>query len=506
MRALCCFLQRSAGRLVFTCLAPVLVVQAAAAAPVAAPKLELFVALDRTFAIYKPVGWQVQTQEYPNGRTVMAVAPLGHAFVQLTLLGTDDRTNDSVQLAATTLKNIRAQNPGLRVAWVRTTADRRRTVVEIDYERPDRTAVRGRQYFLLNFPEARVFGYEIEASRFAAMQPELVSVLANFTVLDPTQFRMPASRDAGVIETALQPRRLQDGSATLQLPADWQMLGAKGAVLTKSRDGNAGFAFSTADFWGASNIPYFDSPQLPGVIHAPYMPPVDALVTLMKRHGSRDFRVLQRASDPARAAAVSAGINRRSDVETALLAFTNESGVRCKGYFEVIGTSPLASGHWGILYFAVWAAEAQFDRYLPMLVQISASFRIDERWAADYIARGIENLKRQMAKTSQMMADTARSARESSLAAFQERARSSDYIDYKRTQTIRGEQEWVSQVEGGALYRSDHWGLSREGERVGEGQPYNYYNYEGGNPRYNEQMTPVDASREVYERVYGTRR
>lgn len=467
-------------------------------------RLELYVAEDRTFALYKPIGWPVQVQQHANGRTVMAVAPRGHAFVQLTLLTTTDRSNDSVRLAAETLKNVGAQIPGLRIAWVRSTPDRRRTVAAIEYEKPDRTPIRGRQYFLVGFPEARVFGYEAEASRFAALQPELVSVLANFTLLDPAQFTVPP-REAPR-EIALQPRRLQDGSASLQLPAGWQMLGAKGSVLARSGDGDTGFAFSTAGFWGPSNIPYFDSSRLQGVIQAPYMPPVDALTTLMGRLGSRDFRILQRARDPARAAAVSAGVNRRSDVETALLTYTNERGVRCKGYFEVIGFSPMPSGQWGILYLGVWSPEAQFEANLPTLARVAASFRVDERWAADYIARGIENLKRQMAKTSQMMADTARSVRESLQAAFQERARSGDYIDYKRTMTIRGEQEWVSQVEGGALYKSDRWGLSREGERIAEGQPYNYYNFEGQNPRYNEQMTPVDASREVFERVFAVPR
>jgi len=65
-----------------------------------------------------------------------------------------------------------------------------------------------------------------------------------------------------------------------------------------------------------------------------------------------------------------------------------------------------------------------------------------------------------------------------------------------------GEQEWLSEVEGGVLYKSDRWGLSRDGERVAEGQPFNYYNYQGDNPRYAERMTPVDATREVYERVF----
>ncbi|MBI4527671.1 MAG: hypothetical protein HY695_28065 [Deltaproteobacteria bacterium] len=58
--------------------------------------LELYVLPDRTFALYKPPGWQVSTQDYPNGRTVMVVAPREHAFAQMTFLKTDDRGNDSV--------------------------------------------------------------------------------------------------------------------------------------------------------------------------------------------------------------------------------------------------------------------------------------------------------------------------------------------------------------------------------------------------------------------------
>src|SRR5674476_318111 len=76
-------------------------------------------------------------------------------------------------------------------------------------------------------------------------------------------------------------------------------------------------------------------------------------------------------------------------------------------------------------------------------------------------------------------ARNAREIRESSMAAYQERQKSMDYIDYKRTGYIRGEQEWLSQAEGGALYKSDHWGLSREGKTVVEGQDFNYYNYKG---------------------------
>jgi hypothetical protein len=409
-----------------------------------------------------------------------------------------------VKFAALTLKNMKPQIPGLKVAWVRSTQDRRRTVVEVAYEQ-NATKVRGRQYYLVNHPEARFFSYQTDAARFAAMQPMLLSVLANMTFLDPLQFKetQKESRTPASLNLTMSQRKLPDRSASMLVPSDWELMGAKGAALSKSPDGNAGFAFSTAEFWGPSNLPYFDSSTLPGVLHYSYRAPVDAMMILMQRFGSSAFQVLQRSRDPARAAGAAAVLKRGVDVETAVMTFTNEHGVRCKGYYDVLGFQPMASGQWSILFYAVWAPEAQFESYLPALVTMSESFRINEQWAAEYIRQGMENLKRAMAKTSRMMAETASAARESSLAAFQERMRSQDYLDYKRTSTIRGEQEWLSQVEGGALYKSDHWGLSREGERVIEGQPYNYYNYEGKNPRYNESMTPVDASREVYESVYG---
>jgi hypothetical protein len=469
------------------------------------PNLELYVSPDRTFALYRPTGWQVSTQEYQNGRMVAVTAPKGADFAQMVFLKSTDNSNNSVKFASLTLKNVRAQKPGLKVIWARSTQKRDRTVVEFEYEQSDKTLIRGRQYFIMSYPKARVFGYETEAARFDKMQPVLLSVLSNFTHLDPTQWKGTEKQGSAPapVNLPMTTRALPDGSASLLVPSGWGLTGAKGTALSKSPDNGAGLAFSTADFYGPSNMPYFDSSKIPGVLHYPYMAPMDAMMIIMQKYGSSRIQVVERNRDPARAAGAAAFLKRKSDVEAAILTFNNENGVRCKGYYDVISFQPMASGQWGILFYAVWAPEAQFDGYLPSLLKMWESYRINEQWASDYIKKGMENLKRMAAKTSQMMADTAKAARESSTAAFQERMRSQDYLDHKRTNVIRGEQDWVSQVEGGAIYKSDHWGLSREGERLIEGQPYNYYNFDGRNPRYNETLTPVDASREVYESVYG---
>jgi hypothetical protein len=83
---------------------------------------------------------------------------------------------------------------------------------------------------------------------------------------------------------------------------------------------------------------------------------------------------------------------------------------------------------------------------------------------------------------------------------YDERQRSSDYIDYQRTNYIRGEQDWISSMEGGAAYHSDSWGTKNltTGDSW-QGQPYNYVNFEGRNPKYNEQLQAID-SRELFQK------
>ena len=67
---------------------------------------------------------------------------------------------------------------------------------------------------------------------------------------------------------------------------------------------------------------------------------------------------------------------------------------------------------------------------------------------------------------------------------------------------MRGEQEWVTGLEGGKIYSSDHWGLSSGGKTIVEGPRFNYYNYHGD---YEHGHIPVDISRKVYEAFKGRR-
>lgn len=482
---------------VFFCASQILFPRAAAGPPPPPSHLEKYKAGDRSYALYKPPGWSVEERAVERGKTVTVSDPAGASFVVMKILKMRDRRENATTHASRTLKDLRSAVSGLNLAWARSTKDRRRAVMEIRYSNARNVPMRGRYYFNAQFPDATVFGYEAPEKEIERLRPTLLSVLTNFTILDPS----------GAAKSPVPPmtqRSAKDGSFTLLVPKGWKMDGAKGQVLCSTPgDGIGGFIFSSIAFWGPSRIPYFDSARIQGVIHSPYVRPVDALILAMRAAGSRNHKVLERASDPARAREASVFLKQEIEIETASISFDSRTGVRCQGYYDVSASRPLPSGQWGINVSGIWAPQKELPDYLPSLVKVAESYRIDERFAAEYVRRGMENLKRLTRETSEKMARSARDIRESSMAAYQERQRSQEYIDYKRTGYIRGEQEWVSQAEGGALYKSDHWGLSREGETVIEGQDYNYYNYKGRNPRYNETMTPVDISREVYESVYG---
>jgi hypothetical protein len=146
-----------------------------------------------------------------------------------------------------------------------------------------------------------------------------------------------------------------------------------------------------------------------------------------------------------------------------------------------------------------WAPASQFARYLFSLLKIAESYRLNEKWAKEYVRQGQERVREMMKKTSSMMSRYAEEMRQSNLASHQNRMRSDDFISYKHSTYMRGEQEWVTQVEGGTMVTTDHWGLSVRGRYAVEGRPFNYYNFQG--EKYG--LIPVDISREVYEKVKG---
>jgi hypothetical protein len=469
--------------------------------------MEKYTSPDGAFALYKPPGWTVEAKESEGGRTVTVCGPGGGSYAVMKTTKIKDPKERATVLASRMVKELAGSAPDLKLLWAKSTEDRRRTVMEIRYTNPRNVPVRRRCYINLRYPDATVFGYEAPEKEIDALRPTLLSVISNFTLLDPSAAAKASGASAKAPKKVEIPpmsqRTAKDGSFHILVPQGWRLEGGKGqALVSTPGDGVAGFASLSSTFWGPSQIG-FDASRIPGAVRSPYLHPAEALILAMRSTGSRNHRIVERKAENEKARQYAAALRTNVEVETVSIVYDSKTGVQCQGFFEVMASRPLPSGQWGILLFGIWAPQKELPAYMPTMTQVADSYRIDQRFAREYIRQGNENLSRLIKRTADTIARTNREISEMQASSARERQRSQDYIDYKRTGVIRGEQEWVSEVEGGALYKSDAWGLSREGERKIEGQDYNYYNYKGQNPRYKEDMTPVDSSREVYESVYG---
>jgi len=450
---------------------------------------------DGAFGLYKPKGWTVKTQQYPNGRMVFTADPQNLSYVSMLFLEKIDPKHDSVTFAGGTLKNVNQQIPSLTIMESRSAADRMRTVVKYQKSGPGNIPIEGRYSFNIKHSTAVVFGYEAPAKHFKEMVPTLLTVISNITVLDPQTYQRLASQRKGA-QSPMPPMKQTsalDGTCTLLVPQGWNLTAAKGRALCTTPDGDTGFIFTLIDFVGKSQIPYFDSSKIPG-LHYEYMPPADALVVASRHTGSTDHRILERHPNPSLA-------TPKNAAEIVLISYTSKNGVTCVGYFDVVGGYPSSTGQWGIIPMGFWAPQNQFSRSLPSLIRIMESFQINQQWAADQVRQGMLRVQELMKKTSSMMSRYAEEMRQSSLASHQNRMKSGDFINYKFSTYMRGEQEWVTGLEGGKIYTTDHHGLSSGGKMLIEGPGFNYYNYQG--EKYGH--IPVDSSREVYEAVKGIR-
>jgi len=452
---------------------------------------EYHVTDDHAFGLYKPKGWTVGTQAYPTGRMVFAADPQGLSYVSLLFLEAIDSGRDSVALAAATVKNVTRQIPSLKIVEARSSADRMRTVVKYQKIGPGNIPIEGKYSFNIRRPTAIVFGYEAPAKRFKDTVPTLLTVLANITILDPQTYQRLASEQKGGGPAMLPMQRAaaSDGTCSLLVPQGWNLAAGRGRALCTAPSEDTGFMFTLVDFVGRSQIPYFDNSRLPG-LHYNYMPPADALVVASRHTGSTNHRILERHPNPSLT-------TPKGSAEIALISYTSKHGVPCVGYFDLVGGYPSAAGQWGLIVMGFWAPQGQFARLLPSLMRIMESFQINEQWAADQVRQGMQRVQELMKQTSSMMSRYAEEMRQTSLAGHQNRMKSGDFISYKFSTYMRGEQEWVTGLEGGKIYTTDHHGLSSGGKLLIEGPGFNYYNYQG--EQYGH--IPVDSSREVFERV-----
>ena len=171
-----------------------------------------------------------------------------------------------------------------------------------------------------------------------------------------------------------------------------------------------------------------------------------------------------------------------------------------KGYTLGISFGSRLDTNWNFRHITVAAPSDRFEDYAPLFGAMLGSYALDEDWVKSYIRQGMERLRQMERETARKVAGNARDIREMMQAAYDESQKSQDYLDYKRTQTIRGEQDWISSMQGGTVNHTDNWGTRNSTtDETWEGQPYDHVRFTGRSPKHNEDMTPID-NRELWEK------
>ncbi len=466
------------------------------AAPPGPPPMQKVVTKSATFVLYAPKGWDVVEGQQPGYRTVAVSAPGGSVEAAL-FHGTSPTGGDVAALTRRFTGGIASRFRDFVITASRISPDRRRAVFDGRFTHP-RLGRREMRAWVSAGADRTFLWESIEAAegRLAAERRLLLTVLANVRVLRGAYGA--GARASAPPPVPLVTYRLTEGSASFKVPRDFRVheLG-RGHFVATDPSGLHSFAVADASFL---------TPRMgvrpAGTIVSPYLEPHRALPFLMSAAGlasdMRADRVFPR-KDLANAMARVYTAGPVSIEE--FLHSSTVKGRRCRGYTFGISFGSRLDTNWSLTHLSVGAPAEEFDRRLPTFVEMLFSYRVDDAWAKQYVANGLARLRQLQQETARIVTRNAQEIRSMMQAAYDERQKSQDYIDYQRTSYIRGTSDWISSTEGGAVYHSDSWGTKNlaTGERW-DGQPYNAVNFEGQSPKHDERLTAID-SRELYEKA-----
>jgi len=459
------------------------------------PSMQKVVTKSATFVLYAPKGWDVVEGQQPGFRTVTVSAPGGTAEAAL-FHGTSPTGNDVPALTRRFAGGIAAHFPDFTITASRVSPDRRRVVFDARFTHP-RLGRREMRAWVSGGAERTFLWESVEAGegRLAAERRLLLTVLSNVRVLR-------GAYDGGApapLLVPLVPYRLAEGSASFEIPRDFRVkeLG-RGHFVAADPTGLHSFAVADANFL---------SPRMgvhpAGTIVSPYLEPHRALPFLMSVTGLAPDMRADRVFPRKDLADAMARVHTSGPVS--IEEFLHSSTVKgrpCRGYTFGISFGSRLDTNWNFTHLSVGAPAEEFDRLLPTFVEMLSSYRVTDAWAKQYVANGLARLRQLQQETARIVTRNAQEIHAMMQAAYDERQKSQDYIDYQRTSYIRGTSDWISSVEGGAVYHSDSWGTKNltTGERW-DGQPYNAVNFDGASPKHDESLTRID-SRELYEKTF----
>lgn len=443
------------------------------------PALKPYVAPSRLFALQLPPDWSVREDSSPGSLRILAQSRDGASFVEFQH---QRGKGDLAKALGAFRAHLARRIPGANLKGVWLSPDRTRATASW-HQGGSGDGCLGTLYAEANSGGFSIQCFGTRESRLDQERPILLNVMASLAFIKGSP-----GQKITFIDPPLVKHTAPDRSASLTIPQDWKFLGGGGKVVAGNERGSAGFIFTS--FQGNPMVPGAHVTQ--GVIGNRYLPPQQAMEAIFRGLGHRNFRVTNSTPDQATMREYQMRFHSRCDAQDMMATWISDKGAACVGAFKVVDSLPSPVGLWNVIVAGVWGPQEDFHRYYPMLEKIGRSFSINGQYAQGYIKAGLENLKRLQQQTMAKMKEL-NDMRAKNQADWEAQQRRKDYMESKWDDYRRGESYWVSELEGGKVYRSDSSGTkdTTTGNYY-EGRPYNYVNFEGQNPHH-----PSETMKEI---------
>ncbi len=461
-----------------------------------APTMVKYISPQGNVVLYKPADWQVKETGDATACDVQVSDPASRFLVRQSL-GINPQGYNLLAMLRALCQPVQANCPDFRFEQSWLAPQGQRGVFAFRYTHPQLGPREGRIWLTIDGPWGLVSLAETPADQFERHKPLLLSILANLKIMK--NGFLPVGTGTAPQVLPLRPCRLGDGSATFALPPHWsyQDLGRTHFLAMDAARQSSFMVLEVEVLSPRLGV------QLPNVPTLPFLPPDQALATLASRQGLlANLQFAERRPRPDLSQLIGQ-VYTVGPVQAAELLYSfTAQGRRCQGYTLGICFGSRLDTGWRFWHLTLTAPAEQFLAMVPTFLAMAQSYRIDDAYAQQYIANGLRRLQELQAQTAAVISRTRQEISAMMQAAYDERQRSQDYIDYQRTNYIRGQQDWISHLEGGTIYHTDSWGTKNTYTgQTWEGAPFNYFNYQGENPRYRESLTPID-NRRLYEQVF----
>lgn len=438
-----------------------------------APALQPFLGGNKLYALHKPADWQVVEQAGQGELWIKVQAPDQASAVDFLWMRNPQGQVNALPALRDFAQRMRQAHPDAVWRQAYLSRDAQRAMATFRYQ----TAagpVLGKVYLEATPQSLSAQGYCGPEAHLARLRPLLLNIMASLAFVKG-QAR-PSEADEvfqpQYVNPPLVTHQAPDGSLSLNIPADWEFVGAGGKAIASGPRGGLGFIFTSL----AGSPQLRGASVMQGIIDRPYLPPPDTLRLILAAFGHRDIKIGKAEPDVDNSNEFQKRVGRRGEAQDMEATWTSAKGVACWGFFKVVNAAPSPTGQWFCIVAGLWGPQQDFYRYYPLLEQVGNSFAIDDQYARRYIREG---LRRARMLHDRMLGNMRHGGGAGGSHPHTKAYAYSPWEDYRR-----GQPYWVSQQEGAEAYHGESGGRPDSlAEDYYEGKPYRWTSFEGPTPQ-----------------------